>query len=113
MVDKMEVDRTLTVEIEKVSQDSTQDFQPPGVVEWAHLDKQRFYLLAPIASLATRAAVYPSNLVKTRLQSQTKSVLYRGTFHAFQTIIKHEGFPALYKVSRKSHRNDCVICVIP
>jgi solute carrier family 25 protein 44 len=78
---------------------SGEDFGVPGVVEWAHLDKKKFYFFAPLASFLTRFMLYPSNLVKTRLQAQN-TVVYSGTFDAFRKIIKYEGVSALYKVNK-------------
>jgi hypothetical protein len=77
---------------------AAQSTSGPGVVEWEHLDKKKFYVLAPLASLATRFALYPSNLVKTRLQAQTGKLLYRGTWDAFVKIWQFEGLKGLYKV---------------
>lgn len=46
---------------------------------------------------AVRSVLYPLTLVRTRLQVQTSSEMYKGTFHAFRTITRYEGFAALYK----------------
>ncbi len=75
--------------------------QPPHMIEhisWDELDKSRYYILGPTLSILIRGAVYPSNLVKTRLQVQSpKNPLYKGTFDAFRKIIQQEGFRGLYK----------------
>lgn len=47
-------------------------------------------------------AVYPIDLVKTRMQNQrSKSyvgeVMYRNSFDCFKKVIRHEGFLGLYK----------------
>ena len=42
----------------------------PAVIDWEHIDKTRFYTLAPIAGILTRIILYPTTLVKTRLQVQ-------------------------------------------
>jgi len=45
-------------------------------------------------------SVHPIDTVRTRLQvqkSQGSNAAYRGTAHAFSSIIKNEGFTALYK----------------
>lgn len=42
----------------------------PAVIDWAHIDKTRFYTLAPLAGILTRIVLYPTALVKTRLQVQ-------------------------------------------
>ena len=44
-----------------------------------------------------RTTLYPLTLIRTRLQVQTSHSLYTGTFNALTTIVKYEGFGALYK----------------
>ena len=67
-------------------------------IAWDDLDKRKYYILGPTVFLAVRAAVYPSNLVKTRLQVQSRSnPLYAGTFDAFRKIARQEGFAGFYK----------------
>ncbi|GLD96785.1 hypothetical protein PINS_up005468 [Pythium insidiosum] len=70
----------------------------PEQISWDELDKTRYYIFGPTVFLAVRAAVYPSNLVKTRLQVQSKAnPLYAGTFDAFRKIFRQEGPRGLYK----------------
>eukprot|EP00050_Salpingoeca_kvevrii_P010647 m.9617 g.9617 ORF g.9617 m.9617 type:complete len:323 (-) comp2993_c0_seq2:151-1119(-) len=69
----------------------------PDTVEWEHLDLRKYYFFGPLASFATRAMLYPANLVKTRLQVQHHTSFYNGTFDAFGKIIRHEGPRALFK----------------
>ena len=67
-------------------------------ISWDEIDKLKYYIVGPSMYLAVRAAVYPSNLVKTRLQVQSKHrPLYSGTFNAFATIFRQEGARGLYK----------------
>ncbi|CAH0479035.1 unnamed protein product [Peronospora belbahrii] len=67
-------------------------------ISWDEIDKLKYYIVGPTIFLAVRAAVYPSNLVKTRLQVQSKhKPLYSGTFNAFATIFQQEGARGLYK----------------
>lgn len=73
---------------------------PAGLehIAWDELDKRRYFVLGPTMFLAVRAAVYPSNLVKTRLQVQSRAQpLYTGTFDAFRKIARQEGFKGFYK----------------
>ncbi len=56
------------------------------------------------AALATTLAAFfstPAEVIKTRIQLageiSTDKQVYRGTWHALKTILKHEGFFALYK----------------
>ena len=61
---------------------------------WEDLNKARLWVLMPIGSLTVRAIFYPITLIKTRLQA---SEVYRGTLHAFRSILRDEGVSALYK----------------
>ncbi|ETW01354.1 hypothetical protein H310_06912 [Aphanomyces invadans] len=74
---------------------------PPGLekrIAWDDLDKTKYYIVGPSVMVFVRAAVYPSNLVKTRLQIQSRRhPLYTGTFDAFRKIVRQEGFLGLYK----------------
>ncbi|KAF0690103.1 Aste57867_18497 [Aphanomyces stellatus] len=74
---------------------------PPGLekrIAWDDLDKSKYYIVGPSIMVFVRAAVYPSNLVKTRLQVQSRShPMYTGTFDAFRKIVRQEGFLGLYK----------------
>ncbi|EQC34211.1 hypothetical protein SDRG_08414 [Saprolegnia diclina VS20] len=74
---------------------------PPGLenrISWDDLDKRKYYVIGPSVFVFVRAAVYPSNLVKTRLQVQSRSKpLYTGTIDAFRKIVQQEGFLGLYK----------------
>lgn len=67
-------------------------------IDWDELDKSKYYILGPSMLLAVRAAVYPSNLVKTRLQVQSsRKPLYDGAFDAFRKIARNEGILGFYK----------------
>ena len=44
------------------------DSVAPAQIDWSELDKKRYYFFGPSLFLCVRAAIYPSNLVKTRLQ---------------------------------------------
>lgn len=67
----------------------------PHVIGWDDLDKRKLYVIAPAFSLAVRAILYPPMLIKTRLQVQNSP--YKGTLDAFQQVVRHEGYRALYK----------------
>jgi hypothetical protein len=47
--------------------------------------------------ISTRVVLYPTQLVKTRLQVQHRNSLYNGTLDAFRKVIRFEGPRALYK----------------
>lgn len=60
------------------------------------------FLLGSIAGAIGAFAVYPIDLVKTRMQNQrSKSyvgeVMYRNSWDCFKKVIRHEGFLGLYK----------------
>lgn len=60
------------------------------------------FFLGSIAGAIGAFAVYPIDLVKTRMQNQrSKSyvgeVMYRNSWDCFKKVIRHEGFLGLYK----------------
>ncbi|KNC51959.1 carrier family protein [Thecamonas trahens ATCC 50062] len=57
------------------------------------LDLTKFYTLMPLGSATIRLVVYPAQLVKTRMQAGAS---YKSTADAFATIVRREGFRALY-----------------
>lgn len=66
-------------------------------IQWQMIDKKRYFPLTVINMFTIRTILYPLTLVRTRLQVQTRGSLYTGTFNALKTVIKYEGFLALYK----------------
>lgn len=66
-------------------------------IEWDMMNKAKFYPLSMVSSFSVRCMMYPFTVIKTRIQIQKQSDLYRGTFDAFYKISKQEGFTALYK----------------
>uniref|UniRef100_S4RV58 Solute carrier family 25 member 44b n=1 Tax=Petromyzon marinus TaxID=7757 RepID=S4RV58_PETMA len=67
------------------------------VIEWADLDKRKFYSLGVFMMLSVRATVYPFTLIRTRLQVQRGRSQYRGTADAFIKILQREGVLGLYR----------------
>lgn len=61
------------------------------------LDKKKFFPLSIASSFSVRTMLYPFTLVKTRLQIQRGTEVYKGTWDAFRKIIKYEGTRGLYK----------------
>jgi solute carrier family 25 (mitochondrial aspartate/glutamate transporter), member 12/13 len=60
------------------------------------------FFLGSIAGAIGAFAVYPIDLVKTRMQNQRSKafvgeVMYRNSFDCFKKVIRHEGFLGLYK----------------
>lgn len=66
-------------------------------IQWSMIDKKRYFPLTVTNMFAVRSLLYPLTLVRTRLQVQAGKSLYTGTFNALQTVIRYEGFLALYK----------------
>lgn len=66
-------------------------------IRWSMIDKRRYFPLTVTNMFFVRSLLYPLTLVRTRLQVQAGKSLYTGTFNALQTIIRYEGFLALYK----------------
>merc|ERR1712117_446213 len=68
-----------------------------GVLESAYR-----FALGAIAGAAGATAVYPIDLVKTRMQNQRTSsyigeLMYRNSFDCFKKVVRHEGFTGLYR----------------
>jgi len=66
-------------------------------IAWPMLDKSRYIPLSLLSTFTVRSLLYPFTLVRTRLQVQIQSSIYKGTWHALTTTVRHEGFSALYK----------------
>ena len=60
------------------------------------------FTLGSIAGATGAAAVYPIDLVKTRMQNQRTGayigeLMYRNSFDCFKKVIRHEGVTGLYR----------------
>jgi solute carrier family 25 protein 44 len=66
-------------------------------IDWPMLDKRRYIPLSLLSTFTVRSLLYPFTLVRTRLQVQIQSSIYKGTWHALKTTVQYEGFGALYK----------------
>ncbi|KAK0426698.1 hypothetical protein QR680_009852 [Steinernema hermaphroditum] len=67
------------------------------VVEWDHMNLSKFYPMALTSTWTVRTALYPLAVLRSRLQLQKQTTVYRGTFDAFFSIAKHEGARGLYR----------------
>lgn len=67
------------------------------VIEQHMMDRRKFLPFVTVGNCLIRCTLYPFNLVKTRLQSQSGKSMYNGTFHALGSIWKHEGLQGLYR----------------
>eukprot|EP00953_Heterococcus_sp_UTEX-ZZ885_P030854 16259-Heterococcus_DN1.PRE.2 len=77
--------------------DSSKPASPPQLadVSWEELDKPKFYALGMTSFLGLRALLYPTFLIKTRMQTSTG--LYTGTLDAVQKIVRTEGIKGIYR----------------
>ena len=66
-------------------------------IEWDMLDKRRFYPYFTLCSLLSRVAIYPNQLIRTRLQLQHHKDQYKGTADAYRKIVTKEGMSGLYR----------------
>ena len=60
------------------------------------------FTLGSIAGATGATAVYPIDLVKTRMQNQRTGsyigeLMYRNSFDCFKKVLRHEGFSGLYR----------------
>ncbi|PIK46144.1 putative solute carrier family 25 member 44 [Apostichopus japonicus] len=67
------------------------------IIELQDMDIKRFIMSGCCLSLFIRGSIYPTNLVKTRLQVQTRNSYYNGTWDAFRKIFRYEGIRGFYK----------------
>jgi len=69
------------------------------VVEWDDMNKASFYMYGIGLSFTTRLIIYPTQLIKTRLQGQTKGTggQYNGMKDALVKIYRVEGVRGFYK----------------
>ncbi|KAG0763778.1 hypothetical protein G6F60_009285 [Rhizopus arrhizus] len=74
--------------------------QDRGVL-WQMADSAYSFTLGSIAGAVGATAVYPIDLVKTRMQNQRSKVvgelLYKNSLDCFKKVLKNEGFTGLYR----------------
>ncbi|KAG1524521.1 hypothetical protein G6F52_004122 [Rhizopus delemar] len=68
---------------------------------WQIIDSAYSFTLGSIAGAVGATAVYPIDLVKTRMQNQRSKVvgelLYKNSLDCFKKVLKNEGFTGLYR----------------
>ncbi|KAH8554760.1 mitochondrial carrier domain-containing protein [Umbelopsis sp. PMI_123] len=68
---------------------------------WEVVESAYAFTLGAIAGAVGATAVYPIDLVKTRMQNQRSKVvgelLYKNSIDCFKKVIRNEGFPGLYR----------------
>ncbi|KAI7905671.1 mitochondrial carrier domain-containing protein [Cokeromyces recurvatus] len=80
--------------------DHHQQDQEHGIL-WQIVGSAYSFTLGSIAGAIGATAVYPIDLVKTRMQNQRSKVvgelLYKNSLDCFKKVLKNEGFPGLYR----------------
>ncbi|KAI8084217.1 mitochondrial carrier domain-containing protein [Gilbertella persicaria] len=75
--------------------------QPKHGALWQIIESAYSFALGSVAGAVGATAVYPIDLVKTRMQNQRSKVvgelLYKNSLDCFKKVIKNEGFAGLYR----------------
>ncbi|KAA8547890.1 hypothetical protein F0562_004319 [Nyssa sinensis] len=79
-----------------VSPSQTQSFGQTEI-DWAKLDKTKFYVVGAGLFTGVTVALYPVSLVKTRLQVASQDVAERNAFSVIRGILRTDGIPGLYR----------------
>ena len=66
------------------------------VIELPMLNVPRFLAISCLGGLSVHTTLYPLLTIRTRLQTQHQRQLYTGLMGALRSIVKEEGFRALY-----------------
>lgn len=66
-------------------------------IEWDMMDKSKFFPLSMLSSFSVRCCLFPLTVIKTQLQVQHKSDVYKGMFDCAYKIYRSEGIPGLYR----------------
>lgn len=75
-------------------EESEKEIHIPADIDWQMLDKSKFFVLGAALFSGVSATLYPIVLLKTRQQvAQSEVPCVRTAF----TIVRHEGFRALYR----------------
>ncbi|GAB6032358.1 Calcium-binding mitochondrial carrier protein Aralar1 [Chamberlinius hualienensis] len=93
------VTRTLSRSIKEVKAVNSQDERGIGV---QILENVYRFALGSIAGATGATAVYPIDLVKTRMQNQRSGsyigeLMYKNSWDCFKKVLRHEGFSGLYR----------------
>ncbi|KAI9309607.1 mitochondrial carrier domain-containing protein [Cunninghamella echinulata] len=80
---------------------TTQQDKPKHGILWEIVGNMYSFTLGSIAGAVGATAVYPIDLVKTRMQNQRSKVvgelLYKNSMDCFRKVVKNEGFVGLYR----------------
>lgn len=76
---------------------SSLNSDPVLTIEWAMLDKGKYYPLSMMSNFSVRCILYPLSVIRTRLQVQSQNDLYTGTLDAYKKMVAREGYRSLYR----------------
>jgi len=66
-------------------------------IEWNMMNKSKFFPLSMLSSFSVRCCLFPLTVIKTQLQVQHKSDIYKGLIDCAIKIYRAEGVPGLYR----------------
>ncbi|XP_004530709.1 solute carrier family 25 member 44 [Ceratitis capitata] len=66
-------------------------------IEWDMMNKTKFFPLSMLSSFSVRCCLFPLTVIKTQLQVQYKSDVYKGMIDCAIKIYRSEGIPGLYR----------------
>ncbi|KAH8276174.1 hypothetical protein KR026_002604, partial [Drosophila bipectinata] len=66
-------------------------------IEWNMMNKTKFFPLSMLSSFSVRCCLFPLTVIKTQLQVQHKSDVYKGMVDCAMKIYRSEGVPGLYR----------------
>ncbi|GAB2265578.1 hypothetical protein Dimus_000616 [Dionaea muscipula] len=66
-------------------------------INWDRLDKTRFHVVGAILFTAQSALLYPTAVVKTRIQVATSRLSHMRGVSVFAHILKHDGIPGIFR----------------
>lgn len=66
-------------------------------IEWDMMNKSKFFPLSMLSSFSVRCCLFPLTVIKTQLQVQHKSDIYKGMIDCAIKIYRSEGIPGLYR----------------
>lgn len=80
--------------LREAEDDSEQEIHLPQDIDWQMLDKSKFFILGAALFSGVSATLYPVVVLKTRQQVAQSQIC---TFKTAFSIVKNEGFRALYR----------------
>ncbi|XP_037828040.1 solute carrier family 25 member 44 [Lucilia sericata] len=93
------MNRTAITVASGVTSGSSNTLDAPYIrtIEWDMMDKTKFFPLSMLSSFSVRCCLFPLTVIKTQLQVQHRSDVYKGMFDCAYKIYRSEGIPGLYR----------------